>query len=137
LDIVRYYLNLLALKTGKGQGLVEYALIIVLISIVAITIMTTLGGSITSVFSRANSSLTAPYGSLVAALIAATRRLKARQASARRAFFTSTWIRLQAADRPIASHQRAGTIDAARREAGHPPARPRDLQGRCSIHHRD
>ena len=60
LDIVRYYLNLLALKTGKGQGLVEYALIIVLISIVAITIMTTLGTSITSVFSKANSSLTAP-----------------------------------------------------------------------------
>ncbi|MFN8635838.1 MAG: Flp family type IVb pilin [Chloroflexota bacterium] len=60
MDIVRYYLNLLALKTGKGQGLVEYALIIVLISIVAITIMTTLGTSITSVFSKANSSLTAP-----------------------------------------------------------------------------
>ena len=56
-DIVRYYLNLLALKTGKGQGLVEYALIIVLISIVAITIMTTLGTSISSVFSRANGSL--------------------------------------------------------------------------------
>jgi pilus assembly protein Flp/PilA len=59
-DILRYYLNLLAAKTGKGQGLVEYALIIVLISIVAITIMTTLGTSITSVFSKANSSLTAP-----------------------------------------------------------------------------
>jgi pilus assembly protein Flp/PilA len=59
-DILRYYLNLIALKTGKGQGLVEYALIIVLISIVAITIMTTLGTSITSVFSKANSSLTAP-----------------------------------------------------------------------------
>jgi pilus assembly protein Flp/PilA len=59
-DILRYYLNLIALKTGKGQGLVEYALIIVLISIVAITIMTSLGTSITSVFSKANSSLTAP-----------------------------------------------------------------------------
>ena len=59
-DILRYYLNLLALKTGKGQGLVEYALIIVLISVVAVTILTTLGGSISSVFSRANSSLTAP-----------------------------------------------------------------------------
>ena len=59
-DVVRFYLNLLALKSGKGQGLVEYALIIVLISIVAITIMSTLGGSIVSVFSSANSSLTAP-----------------------------------------------------------------------------
>jgi len=59
-DVVRYYLDLLATKAGKGQGLVEYALIIVLISIVAITIMTTLGTTITSVFSTANSSLTAP-----------------------------------------------------------------------------
>jgi pilus assembly protein Flp/PilA len=59
-DILRYYLTLLAAKTGRGQGLVEYALIIVLIAVVAVTIMTTLGGSITSVFSRANSSLTAP-----------------------------------------------------------------------------
>ena len=53
----RFYLDLLALKTGKGQGLVEYALIIVLISIVAIAIMTTLGASITSVFSQANGAL--------------------------------------------------------------------------------
>ena len=44
----------------SGQGLVEYALIIVLISIVAIAIMTSLGASITSVFSNANSALTAP-----------------------------------------------------------------------------
>jgi len=60
LDILRHYLNLIALKTGKGQGLVEYALIIVLISIVAITIMTTLGASITSVFSKANGTLVSP-----------------------------------------------------------------------------
>ncbi len=60
MDIIRYYAYLLASKTGKGQGLVEYALIIVLISIVSILIMTTLGGSITSTFSRANTALTAP-----------------------------------------------------------------------------
>ena len=43
-----------------GQGLVEYALIVVLISIVSILIMTTLGGSITSVFSTANGALVSP-----------------------------------------------------------------------------
>jgi len=59
-DILRYYLTLFAVKTGKGQGLVEYALVIVLIAVVAVTIMTTLGTSVRSVFSRANTSLTAP-----------------------------------------------------------------------------
>ena len=43
-----------------GQGLVEYALILVLISLAAMAILTTLGTSVVSVFSRANSSLTAP-----------------------------------------------------------------------------
>ena len=60
IDALRYYLDLLAQKSGKGQGLVEYALIIVLISIVSIVIMTTLGGSITSVFSQANTALVSP-----------------------------------------------------------------------------
>ena len=59
-DTLRYAWHLLAMKTGKGQGLVEYALIIVLISIVSILIMTTLGGSITSVFSTANAALVSP-----------------------------------------------------------------------------
>jgi Flp pilus assembly pilin Flp len=59
-ELLRYCATLLATKTGKGQGLVEYALIIVLISIVSILIMTTLGGTITSVFSQANTALTAP-----------------------------------------------------------------------------
>ena len=59
-DIVRYYLNLLAVKAGQGQGLVEYALVLGLISLAAMAILTTLGSSIVSVFSTANSGLTAP-----------------------------------------------------------------------------
>jgi pilus assembly protein Flp/PilA len=60
LDFVRSYLSQFMRTAETGQGLVEYALIIVLISIVAITIMTSLGTTITSVFSSANSALTAP-----------------------------------------------------------------------------
>jgi Flp pilus assembly pilin Flp len=47
-----------AIRAGsRGQGLVEYALIIVLIALVSITILTTLGTSVRSVFSRANAAL--------------------------------------------------------------------------------
>jgi pilus assembly protein Flp/PilA len=41
----------------KGQGLVEYALILVLISIVVIAIMILLGTAIGSVFSRVTEKL--------------------------------------------------------------------------------
>lgn len=40
-----------------GQGLVEYALILVLIAIVVIGILTLLGGKVSSVFSTINSGL--------------------------------------------------------------------------------
>lgn len=40
-----------------GQGLVEYALIIVLVAVVSIAILTTLGTSVASVFSQANAAL--------------------------------------------------------------------------------
>ena len=41
----------------KGQGMVEYALIIVLIAIVVIAVLTLLGGQIQSVFSRIAAAL--------------------------------------------------------------------------------
>ncbi len=42
----------------EGQGLVEYALILVLIAIVVIGILTVLGGRVSSVFSQIDSGLT-------------------------------------------------------------------------------
>ena len=41
----------------EGQGLVEYALILVLIAIVVIAILTALGGRVSGVFSQINSGL--------------------------------------------------------------------------------
>ncbi|MFV9503325.1 MAG: Flp family type IVb pilin [Oscillochloridaceae bacterium umkhey_bin13] len=41
----------------EGQGLVEYALILVLIAIVVIGILTLLGGQVSAVFSDINSGL--------------------------------------------------------------------------------
>ena len=38
----------------KGQGLVEYALILVLIAVVVIVVLTLLGGQIKNVFSRSH-----------------------------------------------------------------------------------
>jgi pilus assembly protein Flp/PilA len=43
----------------RGQGLVEYALILVLIAIVVIGVLTQLGGSTSQVFSRVNCTLDA------------------------------------------------------------------------------
>jgi len=45
------------LKDEKGQGLVEYALILVLIAIVVIAVLTTLGGKTCNVFSAVASSI--------------------------------------------------------------------------------
>jgi pilus assembly protein Flp/PilA len=42
----------------EGQGLVEYALILVLIAIVVIGILTLLGNRVSQVFSNINSGLT-------------------------------------------------------------------------------
>jgi len=52
-----FWIKRLAESRATGQGLVEYALIIVLVAVVSITILTTLGTSVSSVFSQANSAL--------------------------------------------------------------------------------
>ncbi len=55
------YIKLLAaLKSEKGQGLVEYALLLVLIAIVVIAMLKALGGTTCNVFSNVNASLAAP-----------------------------------------------------------------------------
>jgi pilus assembly protein Flp/PilA len=48
---------MLASKVFKGQGLVEYALILVLISMVVIVVLATFGPKIGSVFSRIITSI--------------------------------------------------------------------------------
>jgi pilus assembly protein Flp/PilA len=42
----------------KGQALVEYALILVLIAVVVILMLTGLGGNVNNTFSRVNSAMT-------------------------------------------------------------------------------
>ncbi len=44
-------------STQRGQGMVEYALILVLVAVVVIVALTALGGQISSVFSHITSTL--------------------------------------------------------------------------------
>ncbi len=48
---------MLYLPREEGQGLVEYALILVLVAIVVILILTALGGQVSNVFSQIVSGL--------------------------------------------------------------------------------
>lgn len=48
------------LPREEGQGLVEYALILVLVAVVVIAILTILGPQIGSVFSRITAALATP-----------------------------------------------------------------------------
>ena len=45
------------LESDEGQGLVEYALIILLVSIVVIVALTALGGGVNAVFLKINTTL--------------------------------------------------------------------------------
>lgn len=49
-EYVKALVDLFHTDEEEGQGLVEYALILVLISIVAIAVMTQVGGAVVSVF---------------------------------------------------------------------------------------
>jgi Flp pilus assembly pilin Flp len=55
--IIRAKSALRRLKSKKGQTLVEYALILAFISVVAISVLLALGKSVVSVFSTINSQL--------------------------------------------------------------------------------
>lgn len=50
-----------ALENGeRGQGMVEYGLILALVSIAAIVILGTLGTNVTSVFTRVSNAVSTP-----------------------------------------------------------------------------
>ena len=55
---IRAYLAVIALRDREeGQALVEYALLLALIAVVSIGILTTLGKSVSSIFSQVNAKL--------------------------------------------------------------------------------
>jgi pilus assembly protein Flp/PilA len=55
---MRMYLALQALRNGEeGQAMVEYALILALVSVAAVAILSTLGNSVSSIFSEINADL--------------------------------------------------------------------------------
>jgi pilus assembly protein Flp/PilA len=55
---IRLYLAFQGLREDEsGQAMVEYALILALVSVAAITILSTLGGSVSSIFSKINQDL--------------------------------------------------------------------------------
>jgi len=55
---MRLYLALRAFRDGEeGQAMVEYALILALVSVAAVAILSTLGGSVSSIFSEINADV--------------------------------------------------------------------------------
>lgn len=58
----RFFLMVNYLKSEKGQGLAEYALILVLVAIVCVAALIFLGGSINNVLSNVGANLAAQPG---------------------------------------------------------------------------
>ena len=55
---IRMYLALKDLRDGEsGQAMVEYALILALVSVAAVGILSTLGTSVSGIFSKINADL--------------------------------------------------------------------------------
>ena len=55
---IRLYLALKGLRDEEsGQAMVEYALILALVSVAAVAILSTLGTSVSSIFSKINADL--------------------------------------------------------------------------------
>jgi len=55
---IRMYLAAQALRDREeGQAMVEYALILALVAVAAVTILTTLGGTVSKIFSSINSDI--------------------------------------------------------------------------------
>ena len=55
---IRLYLAFKELRDEEsGQAMVEYALILALVSVAAIAILNTLGGSVSSIFNKINTDL--------------------------------------------------------------------------------
>jgi len=55
---IRMYAALTALRNQEeGQAMVEYALILALVSVAAVAILSTLGGSVSSIFNEINADL--------------------------------------------------------------------------------
>jgi pilus assembly protein Flp/PilA len=58
LILMRLYCALTDLRNGEeGQAMVEYALILALVSVAAVAILSTLGHSVSSIFSEINADL--------------------------------------------------------------------------------
>ena len=77
-EFVRALAGLYLPEEREGQGLVEYALIILLVALIVIVLLSLLGGTLNNVFSRISNSLN-KGGARQAPPLAATHSPRARR----------------------------------------------------------